>query len=300
MKVLIFQAATSQAAIAAVTLGADRLRAAGHHVGLRNLTHFRRESEPAERVVVALTPVEAARLKTQGLELVQTFGRDMIKLVELPEDPEELKSFDWADVVDDLDKDAPTANGMTLEQLKAEAVLRGIEVRPDSTAHELAHLLDIDQPVGAQEAERRFDRQAAEVTIGSARVGLRTSSILPTVNGLDIERMNDEQLAAAAAQMGIKAPRNVKRETLINKMTSLYAEAVGAPEGSSPKADPGGNPPFGEGEGMRPFDDGLADLDEDGLRAVAEAESIDLGRATSVDGLREKIVEARKESATEE
>jgi hypothetical protein len=289
MKILVFQAAVSAAAIVAMTNVADQLRAEGHHVGLRSLPHFRNEDEPAEKVIVALTEGQARQYVNEGTALVAIFGADKIVPVALPDKDEELAELDWSDLAGELN--GTHAAGMSLDELKAQAVLRGLEVRADSTAWELAHLLDIDQPVGGQEADRRFDRQSSEEGgMNAAKIGMRTSNVMPTVNGLDLLRMNDEQLRAAAASLGLTVPASAKRSTIINKITKTFAEKVGPP--TPDKVD--------EDEDEASFDDGLAGLDEEGLRKVAETESIDLGRSTSVEGITAKIVEARKAAAAEE
>lgn len=292
MKVLIFQAAVSASAIAAMTRFADELRQEGHQAGVRSLPHFRREKEPADRIIVALTPTEAERYKTIGAELVQTFvDTELFTPLELPEDPKELDDFDFSDAIGNLDDD--TTGYMTLDQLRAEALERGIEVTAQSTREELEHLLDIDYHPGRQASDRRTDTENNQTDgIARDRVGLRVSTVLPQANGMDLERMNDEQLAATAAQLGIKVPKGARRDTVINKITKVYATRVQAPQGSGVKspADPNLTK---DGDD----DDVNSDLEgksEDELKQIAEDEEVDVGRATSVEGLTAKIVEARK------
>jgi hypothetical protein len=285
MRVLIFQAAASAISIAAMTRFADEVRAAGYNGGLRSLPAFRREKEPADRIIVALSPSQAEAYKNLGTELVATFNdTDRIIPVELPEEDEDLKDFDFASAISGLD-DA-TAGFMTMDQLKAEAIERGLEVRADSTREELEHAIGIDIHPGPQAADRVTDRQNAEGT-GADRIGLRTSTVLPTTNGLDLERMNDEQLQGVAAAVGVKVVRNASRAAVINKITKTFAEKTGAPADSSPQAP------------AEDFETDLAPLGDDteALKAIAEKEEIDLGRATAADTIREKIVEARKAKA---
>lgn len=287
MRVLIFQAATSALAIAAMTRFSDKIRAAGYNGGLRSLPHFRREKEPADKIIVALKPSEAAQYKNLGAELVAVFNdTDRIIPLELPQDDEELVDFDFSDAIDKLD-DAETGF-MTMDQLRAEAIERGIEVRADSTREELEHSIGIDIHPGPQAGDRVTDRANAEGTAAD-RIGVRTSTVLPTANGLDLERMNDEQLQGVAAAVGVKVSRNASRSATINKIMATFANKVGAPENSAPKA---------------PAEDFATDLaplgdDVDALKQIAEREDIDLGRATAADTIRDKIVEARK-AKTEE
>jgi len=298
MRVLIFQAATSAVAIAAMTRFSDETRAAGHQVGLRSLQHFRREKEPADRILVALKPAEAAAFKQQGTELVATFqDTDRIIPVQLPEDDEDLVDFDFSSAIGGLD-DAKA--GMSMDQLKAEAIERGLEVRADSTREELEHSLDLDQHAGAQAGDRRTDRDLmGDGTTGgyvADRIGLRTSNVLPTVNGLDLDRMNDEQLGGVAAALGLTVPKNAKRQTIINKITDTFADKVDAPNGA-PKSTAEQPSSDDEGSGETDANADLADADEAALTKIAEDEEIDLGRATSVEGMKAKIVEARAEKA---
>ena len=181
-----------------------------------------------------------------------------------------------------------------MDQLRAEAIERGLEVRVDSTRAELEHALDIDHHPGPQEGDRLTDRANME-QMPVDRIGLRTSSVLPTTNGLDLDRMNDEQLATVAAQLGLKVPRGAKRQTVINKITQTFAEKVGAPEDSAPESqatEPSEDEPATEGK----VGDTNADLEGKSaaqLTKIAEAEGIDIGRATAEDTLREKIIEGR-------
>lgn len=309
MRVLIFQAATSALAIAAMTKFSDEVRAQGHAVGLRQLQHFRNEKEPADRIIVALTPQEAAIYKNLGVGLVQTFAdTDRIIPVELPDQEDEdfeqkLQDFDFSDAIAELDDN--TTGFMSLDKLKAEAIERGLEVRADSTREELEHALDLDQHPGRQAADRVTDRQTMDNGYQPDRIGFRTSAVLPTANGIDLDRLNDDQLAGVAAALGIEAKKGEKRAKLVNKITSTYAAKVDAPAEGFPKsaaADPSKNPPATEGKLAKTPGEGednadLNDLDEKGLQAIAEKEEVDLGRSTSVDGMKAKIVEARAEKA---
>lgn len=293
MRVLIFQAATSAVAIAAMTRLSDEVRAAGHNGGLRNLDHFRREKEPADRILVALKPSEAARLKDRGAELLLTFQDiDKITPIELPEDDEELADFDFADAVDDLDDEE--TGFMSMDQLRAECIERGLEIRADSTREELEHSLDIDIHPGAQAGDRVTDRENA-TGMREDRIGVRTSTVLPTANGLDLDRMNDEQLGGVAAALGIPAERGEKRETIVNRIMKGYAKKVRAPEDSPPRS-----------RAQQPSSDvtvNNSDLDIDNadeLKAIAEKEKVELGDAESVEDIRAKITAAREATAAEE
>lgn len=289
MKVLIFQAAVAAQALAAMNRFAKELRDAGHQAGIRSLPHFRREKEPADRIFVALTPVEAQQFKALGAELVQTFvDAEKFTPVQLPEDPEELAEFDFSSAISELEDD--TAGFMTLDQVRAEAIERGLEVTAQSTREHLEHLIGIDIHAGRQAADRITDAENAnpDNTLRD-RIGLRVSTVLPATNGMDLERMNDEQLLATAAQLGINVPKNVNRNTLINKMTKTFAKKVAAPEDSPVKS------PAETVEA----DHDLAALDETGLKRVAEQEKVDLGRTSSKEGMVAKITEARQKKASE-
>lgn len=284
MRVLIFQAAVSAIGIAAMTRFADEVRAAGHHGGLRSLPHFRREKEPADRIIVALSPAQAEQYKNLGAELVQIFNdTDRILPLQLPDDEKDLADFDFGSAVSGLD-DEGKAGSLSMEQLRAEAIERGIEVTAATTREQLEHSLDLDGNVGAQAGDRVTDRANMEGVVED-RIGMRTSTILPSANGLDLERMNDEQLQATAAGLGIKVGKNVQRSTLINKITSTFAEKVGGPKDAAPKSP------------AESFDDGLDGQSGDQLRAIAEAEGVDLGRTTTDEGMVAKIVEARRAKA---
>ncbi len=284
MRVLIFQAAASAIGIAAMTKFADEVRAAGHHGGLRSLPHFRREKEPADRIIVALSPGQADQYKNLGAELVQVFNdTDRIIPLQLPDDEKDLADFDFSSAISGID-DEGKSGSLSMEQLRAEAIERAIEVTAATTREQLEHSLDLDGNVGAQAGDRVTDRTNMEGMVED-RIGMRTSTILPNANGLDLERMNDEQLAATAAGLGIKVGKNVNRSTVINKITSTFAEKVGAPKDAAPKAP------------AESFDGGLAGLSGDQLRAVAEAEGIDLGRTTADEGMVGKIVDARRAKA---
>jgi len=293
MRVLIFQAATSAVAIAAMTRLADQVRGAGHSGGLRQLQAFRREKEPADQIIIALSPAEADRYKSLGAELVEVFNdTDRFIPLELPDDPNELKDFEFDSVMGQLKGD--TTGFMTLEQLRAEAIERSIEVRADSTREELEHLLDLDQHAGRQAVERSGDRLAAEAGgMRASRIGVRTSDVLPSLNGLDLERMNDDQLQSVAGRLGLKVKRGAKRPDLINQITGFYADQLGV----DPKAPP--QSPASDYAGAADNSD-LDDLDAEALTAKAEAEGVDIGRATAADTIREKIVTARAEKAGED
>ena len=104
MKVLIFQAAVSAVAVAAMNRFAADLRNEGHTAGVRSLPHFRREKEPADRIFVALTSDQAGQYKNLGAELVQTFrDTELFTPIELPSDDKELEDFDFSDFVTGLD-----------------------------------------------------------------------------------------------------------------------------------------------------------------------------------------------------
>jgi hypothetical protein len=216
-------------------------------------------------------------------------GTDRITGVKLPDDVEELEDFDFSDAIGELDDD--TTDSMTLDQLKAEAIERGIEVRADSTRDELTHALDLDYHAGNQANERKTDRTLSrEGGYAADRIGMRTSNVLPNANGLDLERMNTEQLKATAASLGLKTKRGAKRADMVNEITAEYAKRVGAPNGA-PKAPADSTEEFGAD---------LEGLDADALKEIAEKEDIDVGRSTSVDGLTQKIIEGRQAKAEED
>ncbi|MBA3241354.1 MAG: hypothetical protein H0T60_09045 [Acidobacteria bacterium] len=285
MRVLIFQAAVSAVGIAALGRFADQVRAEGHQAGLRSLPHFRREKEPADVVVVALSPMQADQYKTLGAELVAIFqDTDKIVPVQLPDDEKELEEFDFDSAVSGLD--GPSIGYMTIESLRSEAIERGLEVTAATTREELEHAIGVDVPSGLQAGDRVTDRLNS-AGAPEDRIGLRTSTVLPSVNGLDLERMNDEQLKATALNVGVTVSKNQDRATIINNITKTFAKKAAAPEGSGVKSP------------AETYDADLTGLDEDGLRAIAEREEIDLGRSTSIAGVTAKIVEARTAKATD-
>ena len=309
MRVLIFQAAASTLAIAAMTRFGDEVRAQGHSVGLRQLQSFRREKEPADRILIALTPQEAARYKNLGTELVQTFkDTDLIIPVELPDETDEdfnekLENFDFSDAIGELDENK--TGYMSMDRLKAEAIERGLEVRADSTRDELEHSLGLDIHPAAQAFDRETDRKTMARGFPVDRTGFRTSDILPTANGIDLDRLNDEQLQGVAAALDVDVRRGAKRADIIDSITETFAKNVQAPAEGFPKSQakqPSDNPQPKDGKGGFEQPD-LSDLEGKSakqLQKIAEDEGVDVGRSTSVDGLTEKISQARVEKAKAE
>lgn len=299
MKVLLFHASHSLAAVTLVASAVTAIRAEGHSVGERFLPAFKAEPEPADKLVIALTPVEADRYKDRGLELVQTFGgkeaADKFVMIELPDNDDDLKDFDVQSIVDQVE--GPATPTLLLEQAKAEAIRRGLEVTPETTLLDLERMLGLDISAATQAGDRITD-QRNNLNLDDPRIGVRTSQIMPTVNGLSLERMNDEQLRAAAAELGLKVTSGMKRETIINKMTELYAKKVEAPEDSAPKSPTAGTDPLSKD--LPSSETKLASLDgmdAEALKAQAEKESVDIGRMTSADSIRKAIEAKRQETA---
>jgi hypothetical protein len=295
----MFHAATSAIAVATMTNIARGLRGQGHTVGERFLPAFRMEKEPADKVMVLLSPNQASQYQNVGAELAVTFGffgnndDDVAILVELPNDDQDLvENFDIDSVISKLEGEKPGKLGF--EQAKAEAIERGLEVTADTTREQLEHMLGIDISSGIQADDRKTD-EANNQNLGEQRIGLRTSNILPSVNGLDLVRMNDEQLRSAAAQLGLKVTANMKRDTIIGAIQKSFAKKVNAPEDAGAKTptaatDPGSDKlPSSETEA--PSLDGL---DADALKIIAEKEGVDIGRMTSADSIR-KAIEAKRE-----
>jgi len=298
MKVLFFHAGNSIAAMALAARVVSALREAGHSVGERSLPAFKSEKEPADKLVVALSEEQAYSFMERGTELVMVFGEDAIIPVELPNDEKEFEDFDIDTIVDKLD--GPTTGEMTMDQAKAEAIERGLEVRVDTTRLELERMLGVDIHAGSQEADRRSDQSNNQNT-GEPRIGVRTSNILPTVNGLDLTRLNPEQLRAAAAQAGVKTTANMRPETIINKLTETFAAAVDAPapapDHSATAATDPTSTELPSSETELPSLDGM---DAEALKAQAEKESVDIGRMTSADSIRKAIEAKRQETAAHE
>jgi hypothetical protein len=290
MKVLIFHAATTALSAAMVTKAANELRNQGHSVGERNLPAFKSEGEPADLVMFVLSPQDADSFKDRGLEAIATFGgeeaRDRFAQVELPDTDEELKDFDFQTIV----KAVPTedAGQITFEQAKAEAVLRGLEVTADTTKAEFEQMLGLSISDSVQAFDRRSDERN-NFDGAERRIGVRTSNVLPTVNGVPISRLNAEQLRAAAADMGLKTTATMKDETIINKMTELFAKKVEARDGSIPLVGEVG----GDGNSNTPVDP--ATLEGDALRKVADTEGVKHAKNASDETVRAAIVSARED-----
>lgn len=291
MKVLMFHAATTAVAIATMTNIARGLRGQGHTVGERFLPAFRMEKEPTDKVMVLLSPNQARQYQNVGAELAVTFGffgnndNDVAILVELPDDDQDLvEKFDVDSVIAKLEGEKPGKLGF--EQAKAEAIERGLEVTADTTREQLEHMLGVDISSGLQADDRKTD-EANNQNLGEQRIGLRTSNILPSVNGLDLVRMNDEQLHSAATQLGLKVSRNMKRETIVNAIQKSYANKVGAPEDAGVSTPLGGVDPNAEASSL----DGL---DADALKEIAEKEGVDIGRMTSADSI-SKAIQAKRD-----
>lgn len=293
MKVLFFHAGHSTTAMMLAARAVKALRDEGHSAGERYLPAFKLEKEPADKVIIALTEEQADRYKDRGLEVVGIFGKDAIVPIELPKENDELEDFDVQSIVAEID--GPPSMALSMEQAKAEAVERGLEVNAGTTRLELERMLGVDIHPASQEADRRTD-QTNNQNLGEPRIGVRTSNVLPTVNGLDLARMNDEQLRATAANAGIKTTANMRRETIINKLTSTFAKTVGAPE---PQADHTGTAATDPGSKELPSSEtelpSLDGMDADELKAQAEKEGVDIGRKTSVDSIREAIQAHRDE-----
>ena len=300
MKVLMFHAATSAVAIATMTSIARGLRGQGHTVGERFLPSFRMEKEPADKVMILLSPRQASQYQNVASEVAVTFGffgnndDDVAVLVELPDDDQDLvENFDVDSVVSQLEGEKPGKLGF--EQAKAEAIERGLEVTVDTTREQLEHMLGIDISTGVQADDRKTD-EVNNQNLGEQRIGIRTSNILPSVNGLDLVRMNDEQLRSAATQLGLKVSANMKRDTIVAAIQKSYAKKVGAPEEAGAKTptaatDPASNT-LPSSETDAPSLDGL---DADALKVIAEKEGVDIGRKTSADSIREAIEAKREE-----
>lgn len=295
MKVLLFYAGSTALATVAMAKVASQLRENGHSVGERFLPAFKAEKEPADRLLVCLTPVQADQYKDRGIELVSTFrvsdDNDILLRVELPETDEELEAWDPTEATDMID--GPTAGVMTLEQAKAEAIERGLEVTADTSKLDLEHMLGLSISESVQAGDRRSDAINNQGT-AEPRIGVRTSRILPSINGVDLDRLNDEQLAAAAADLGLTVSPTMKRSTIVNKMTAMYAKRLKAPEDSAPKSataatDPGSKE-LPSSEHDLPSLDGM---DVDKLKAQAALEGVDIGNKTAEASIRKAIEDKR-------
>lgn len=300
MKILLFHAATTAIAAVAMTNVANKLREDGHSVGERNLPAFKAEKEPADRLLVLLNPVEADQYKDRGLELVRTFrvskDNDILLPVELPEDQDELKNWDISEATDMID--GPTAGVMNIDQAKAEAIERGLEVTAETTKLELESMLGLDISESAQVGDRRSD-VVNNQSNDEPRIGVRTSRIMPSTNGVDLERLNDEQLAAAAADIGLTVSPTMKRSTIINKMTAMYAKKLKAPEDAAPKSPTAATDPTSKDLPSSEHDlPSLDGMDVDQLKAQATVESVDLGNKTSPASIR-KAIEDKRATVTE-
>jgi hypothetical protein len=296
MKVLLFHAATTAIAAVAMTNVANKLREEGHSVGERFLPAFKVEKEPADRLLVCLTPVQADQYKDRGVELVAAFrvskDNDILLRVSLPDTDEELADWDVSEATDMVD--GPTAGVMDIDQAKAEAIERGLEVTPETTKLDLEHMLGLSISESVQAGDRRSDAVNNQNT-GEPRIGVRTSRIMPSTNGVDLERLNDEQLRAAAAEIGLTVSPTMKNSTIINKMTAMYAKRLKAPEDSAPKSptaatDPGSKE-LPSSEHDLPSLDGM---DVDQLKAQAVLEGVDIGNKTAVNSIRSAIEDKRK------
>jgi len=297
MKVLLFHAATSSVAALAMSQVASQLRENGHSVGERFLPAFKSEKEPADRLLVLLTPNQADQYKNRALELVQTFGvtqdSGVLLPVQLPDDDDGLKDWDPTEASDMVD--GPTAGKMTIDQAKAEAIERGLEVTADTTKGQLEHMLGLSISDSIQADDRRTD-QVNNLALDEPRIGVRTSRVMPSVNGLDLERLNDEQLAAAASDMGLTVSPTMKRSTIVNKMTAIYAKSIKAKEDSAPKSptaatDPASHELPSTEHDLPPLDG----MDVDQLRAQAQTEGVDLGNKTAEASIRKAIEDKRAE-----
>jgi hypothetical protein len=312
MKILVFAATTTAIQSLAIGRLVKGLREAGHSVGERSLPHFRLESEPADKIVFALTHDQAVAYHQNGVEVAQTFGGpdvdlgDLFVQLELTSDPAELEQETFEDFIDSF-ADDDVKGYISLETAKAQAIERGLEVTPSTTREEFEHMLGVDIHPGRQAADRVYGLKNDE-TGNERRIGFRTSSILPNANGLDLVRMNDEQLKATAAQLGLRVPTNVSRETLVNKITQTYNSKIGAEDIKGVQSPDGGTTSPGEGggdgngaaagEGEGEADGDVVDINNPcttipTLKGVAEKEGVDLTGLTAKDDIVAAIAKAR-------
>lgn len=292
MKILVFAAAVTAAQVAAVGRLVTELREAGHTAGERSLPHFRLEREPADALLIAMNAEQGAIHKARLLELQPVFGDIDYFGVELPADDKELADFDFSNVIGRYD-DKTGPGYISIEQAKAEAVSRGLEVTSATTRDELERMLGIDIHPGSQAFDRRSDREN-NADGSERRIGLQTSHPLPTTNGMDITRLNDEQLAAYAVQAGLKVTSGMRRNTILNKLMEKFGDLANVDPSKLPKA--------GDGEGDNTFDeqglrDELGKLSDKKLKDRAAADGVDLGDATTSEQMIDKIVEAKKAPA---
>jgi len=274
MKILVFAAAVTATQVAVIGRLVSGLREDGHSVGERSLPAFRLEKEPTDALVIALTQEQGQANRDRLLELAGTFGEDMTyKAIELPSDPKELEEFDFENLIADFSDDKG-AGFISLEQAKAEAVARGLEVSSATTRAELEHMLGIDIHPGAQAGDRISDQQN-NADGSERRIGLRTSTPLPTMNGMDITRLNDEQLRAHAVQSGLKVTAGMRRETIINKLMEKTAEFAGADFNKVPKAEDAEGD-TGMGTDLDKLKTELEGLTNDELKTRAAADGVDL------------------------